>query len=223
MMSLISTPATIVSNAEPISFIDSVLALINEALEHTSIAVQFDSIGNYVAASDYYDMAILNFNEALNKLPINSPVWNEIMEVRSKYDDRLVSIASKKCSIIYLDLKSVEFLDTQEALRHHEVSKNSISSMVVSAVSGGSGSPNLSARPRRPSMSLVKFEDDSELMDVKSCSASYEQPPTAMARVPYWQMRAVVTSIETGGYLSPSIYAPKMLWLQSGSKFAGKY
>jgi hypothetical protein len=81
----------------------------------------------------------------------------------------------------------------------------------------------LSARPRRPSMSLVKFEDDSELMDVKSCSASYEQPPTAMARVPYWQMRAVVTSIETGGYLSPSIYAPKMLWLQSGSKFAGKY
>ena len=93
--------------------------------------------------------------------------------------------------------------------------------MVVNAVSV-SGQPNSHGRQRRPSMSRVKFEDDSELIDVKTCSSSFEQPPTAMARVPYWQMRAIAVSIKSGGYLSPTLYAPRMMWLQSGSKFAGK-
>ena len=66
-----------------------------------------------VGAIDYYDMAILNLNEALNKLPVNSEGWTKIMEVRAKYDDRL------------------------ETLRKHENSKYNLSSIVTNAVTSG--------------------------------------------------------------------------------------
>ena len=78
------------SSCTPKTTAEVIIALINEALELSVVAVQLDTAGNYVGATDYYDMAVLNFNEALNKLPINSPAWTEIMEIRSKYDDRLV-------------------------------------------------------------------------------------------------------------------------------------
>ena len=83
-----------------------------------------------------------------------------------------------------LSLKSV-----QERLRDHESSKYNISSMVASAVASGGSTTNEKTTHKRPSMSNVKFEDDSALMDVKSSLSIFEKPPSAMTRVPYWQMR----------------------------------
>lgn len=87
------------SSSTPKTSAEVIIALINEALELSVVAVQFDNTGNYVGATDYYDMAVLNFNEALNKLPIGSPAWTEIMEIRSKYDDRLVLLFQRKFQI----------------------------------------------------------------------------------------------------------------------------
>ena len=70
--------------------------LISEALDLVNAAIQLDNTHNYTCACDYYDMAILNFNEAMNKLKFNSPVWNKLMELRSKYDERLVFLYLKK-------------------------------------------------------------------------------------------------------------------------------
>ena len=139
-------------------------------------------------------MAILNMNEALNKLPINSEAWQRIMDLRGQYDARL------------------------ELLREHENSKYHISSIVTGTIganassnagtsSGASvavsgSSPNTRAS-RRTSMSRVKFEDDGvevlmTFVEEGKDVAAFESPPSALTRVPYWQLRTLINSIKQG-------------------------
>lgn len=142
-----------------------------------------------MAAIDYYDMAILNLNEALNKLPINSHSWQIIMDLRAQYDDRL------------------------ELLREHENSKYHITSIVSGTIGTHSNSPptsvvNAGATPntranRRTSMSRVKFEDDGvevlmTFVEEGKDLTGFESPPSALTRVPYWQLRNLITSIKQG-------------------------
>merc|ERR1711871_174355 len=126
-------------------------------------------------------MVILNLNEALNKLPISSDGWNRIMDLRSGYDTRL------------------------ELLREHENSKYHISSIVTNTIgtnstnvassSSSSVSPNIRAN-RRTSMSRVKFEDDGvevlmTFVEEGKDVTAFETPPSALTRVPFWQLRTL--------------------------------
>ena len=71
----------------------------------------------------------------------------------------------------------------------------------------------------------MKFEDDGvevlmNFVEEGKTQFSFESPPSAMNRVPYWQLRAISTSIKSGGFLSPALYVPRMVWLQPGAKFS---
>ena len=138
-------------------------------------------------------MAILNMNEALNKLPINGEGWQRIMDLRSQYDSRL------------------------EVLREHENSKYHISSIVTGTIgtasssnasssSGGASGNTPSGRAnRRTSMSRVKFEDDGvevlmTFVEEGKDITAFESPPSALTRVPYWQLRTLFNSIKQGSF-----------------------
>jgi len=60
-------------------------------------------------------------------------------------------------------------------------------------------------------------------MDIKCFNSKFEPPPSAMTRVPFWQMRAISSSIKSGGFLTPNLYVPRMVWFQPGAKFSGKF
>ena len=173
-------------------------SLLNEAASLVQAAVHMDKNQNYSGAIDYYDMTILNLNEVLNKLPMGSVGWNKIMEIRSKYDDRL------------------------EKLREYENSKYDITSMVSSVMSSSAGESGIAAKSKRPSMSRVTFEEDPQLIKCsENIAESFEKPPTTMARVPYWQMRTLMISIQNGGFITPTLFVPKLVWSQSKAKFSG--
>eukprot|EP01038_Epipyxis_sp_PR26KG_P006636 gene6636-9110_t len=74
-------------NSDPST--EDVLNLTQEALKLSLAAVHFDKTSNYLGACDYYDKALLNIDEVLNKLPHKSNEWKVLMEIRTKYDDRL--------------------------------------------------------------------------------------------------------------------------------------
>jgi hypothetical protein len=48
-----------------------------------------------------------------------------------------------------------------------------------------------------------------------------ELPPASILRRPYWLMRVLRRIILTGGYLTPKIYVPQIVWNQCGVKFSG--
>ena len=56
-----------------------VIKLTKEALDLLTTAVHFDKANSLVGACDFYDLAILNIDEVLNKLTPYSPVWNNLM------------------------------------------------------------------------------------------------------------------------------------------------
>lgn len=43
--------------------------------------------------------------------------------------------------------------------------------------------------------------------------------PEDAVRVPYWLMRNLASSIESGGYVTPKVYVPRAVWFQNGAKF----
>ena len=132
----------------------------------------------------------------MNKLPIESASWKKIMELRTKYDDRL------------------------EKLRDHENSKYDITSMVTSVMNAPATNENPSVpKAKRPSMSRVTFEEDPQLLKGSEIVQEiFEKPPTSMARVPYWQMRTIKMSVKNGAFLTPTLFVPKIVWSQSKAK-----
>lgn len=66
-----------------------IIILIQDALQLASAACHFDRAQNFVLACDYYDKALLNIDEVLNKLPFQSAEWARLLEIRSDYDDRM--------------------------------------------------------------------------------------------------------------------------------------
>lgn len=181
---------------------DAVLKLASDALDLVQRAIYFDTTGgNTIAACDYYDLAILNIDEVLNKLNPASFEWHTLLDIRQKYDDRL------------------------EFLRELESSKYDLS--ILHARDGGgdkSPDPNtkiFTTKFGRKKQMPVAFEDMNVPPIDDSEFGELEKPPASLAGVPYWQLRLINRTIRTGGYLSPTLYVPPVIWTQVGVKFSG--
>jgi len=194
-----------------------VIRLTKEALDLLTTAVHFDKANSLVGACDFYDLAILNIDEVLNKLTPYSPIWNSLMSKRTMYDARL------------------------EYLRDLENSKFDFSSLSLGLESESdiSKSPTRSKKRRQ---SHVPFEDlhieppividddddgsnssNNNNINIENPNRRivYEPPPTSTIKTSYWQLRIIANTIEHGGYLTPTLYVPKNLWSQFGVKFSG--
>ena len=68
-------------------------------------------------------------------------------------------------------------------------------------------------------MSKVPFND--KLNPIALHAPPCESPPTSVGRRPYWLLRVLRNIILNGGYISPRVYVPKLVWSQFGMKFTG--
>ena len=46
----------------------------------------------------------------------------------------------------------------------------------------------------------------------------WEPEPENVLRRPFWMLRLLRTTINTGGYLTPRLHVPKLVWEQDGAK-----
>lgn len=137
----------------------------------------------------------------LNKLPSQGEEWRKLLEIRTKYDDRL------------------------EFLRELETNKHDASAEVVptNILKKGDfhflGLTSPSGKSKRQSQ--VAFEDlhitNNNFID----TADKQTKPTSAVECPYWQLRIIQETILTGGYITPNVYIPKVMWTQIGLKFSG--
>ena len=72
----------------------------------------------------------------------------------------------------------------------------------------------------------VAFEEDEQLLSFCAAETDYyraipEPPPTSSLQLPYWQMRVVMNTIVNGGFITPTVFVPKSVWMQLGVKFSG--
>jgi hypothetical protein len=47
-----------------------------------------------------------------------------------------------------------------------------------------------------------------------------EAPPASVHLRPFWFMRILSKSIQSGGYITPKLYVPKAVWFQAGAKLS---
>lgn len=78
------------------------------------------------------------------------------------------------------------------------------------------GQPPVKVKRR---MSKVPFNDAND--PLLTNAPRRETPPDELSRRPYWLLRLIYTVITEGGYLTPRVYYPKMVWSQFGVKFSG--
>jgi len=75
-----------------------------------------------------------------------------------------------------------------------------------------------------PSLSgLIKIQPEKNFADFKEESPIGpipERPPSSPLFRPFWLMRIIRKTIQSGGYLTPTIYVPKNVWYQPGAKFS---
>lgn len=68
-------------------------------------------------------------------------------------------------------------------------------------------------------MSKIPFNDK---MNPRSLNCEpREDPPSSLLLRPYWLLRVFRKVIQKGGYLSPKVFVPKLVWSQYGVKFTG--
>jgi hypothetical protein len=110
-----------------------------------------------------------------------------------------------------------------EFLRERDQEENNKGYMpFVGSVTGTQTRTN-KGRRKRKSMSKVRFHGqfDFEGKSYKEGIAKYESMPSAPMMQPYWLLRCISGTIKDGGFLTPSIYVPKLVWTQYGAKFSG--
>jgi hypothetical protein len=73
-------------------------------------------------------------------------------------------------------------------------------------------------KPKRR-MSKIPFND--KMSPVHLRSDPREEPPTSVLLRPYWLLRVLRKVITQGGYISPKVFVPKLVWSQYGVKFTG--
>jgi hypothetical protein len=68
-------------------------------------------------------------------------------------------------------------------------------------------------------MSKTPFNEKLNPVDLNA--PPLESPPQSVPRRPYWLLRVLRIIITNGGYISPRVYVPKLVWSQYGMKFTG--
>ena len=171
-----------------------ILQLTQEAFNLANVAILFDKQDNFIGAYDYYDKCILNIDEVMSKLPRSSLQWKKLMEIRSQYDDRM------------------------DQLKEMENNKNSM----MSNFGLTSSKPiDMSKQVHKSSKNKHKLTEDMNFSEINVEGFQYEEPPKDMQDIPYWQLRCIQRTIETGGYLSDSLFIPMKVWQQTDVKFSG--
>lgn len=172
-----------------------ILQLTQEALNLANVAILFDKQDNFVGAYDYYDKCILNIDEVMSKLPKSSNQWMKLMDLRSQYDDRM------------------------DSLKEMEASRTSM----MSNFGLSTNKPNSEGmKSNKSNKSKQKYSsEDVNFSEMSLDSFVYEEPPKDMQAIPYWQLRCIQRTIESGGYLSDSLFIPRNVWQQTDVKFSG--
>jgi hypothetical protein len=169
------------------------LQLTHEALDLATAACHFDKEENFVGAYDYYDKCILNLDEIMGKLPPTTSQWRKLMDLRTQYDDRM------------------DQLKELENNRGSLFGFNKNSDTTRSSLSTSS--------KKKP-----KFGNEGFQFHEMSITEEFvfEEPPKNLAEIPFWQLRNVKKSIETGAFFTKSLFIPKHIWQQAdGVKFSG--
>jgi hypothetical protein len=68
-------------------------------------------------------------------------------------------------------------------------------------------------------MSKIPFND--KMSPIVLNFEPREEAPKSLLLRPYWLLRVLRKVINQGGYLSPKIFVPKLVWSQYGVKFTG--
>jgi hypothetical protein len=169
------------------------LQLTHEALDLATAACHFDKEENFVGAYDYYDKCILNLDEIMGKLPPTTSQWRKLMDLRTQYDDRM------------------DQLKELENNRGSLFGFNKNSDTTRSSLSTSS--------KKKP-----KFGNEGFQFHEMSITEEFvfEEPPKNLAEIPFWQLRNVKKSIETGAFFTKSLFITKHIWQQAdGVKFSG--
>lgn len=207
---------------------ENVKILMEEALELAQTATTMDKQGKYPAASDYYDLTILNLNECLSLLPKDSDVYKSILVFREKYNRR-IEILSEGGSITSLLNTSSNHYDGRNSLVDGDASfmREITPYDSLDASNNDTNNTKRTSSPQKSNKKPAKLssQDFNYALDFNDpkCKVipELEAPPTGIILHSFWQMRIISTTIRHGGFLTPQIYIPKDVWTQTGAKFSG--
>ena len=185
-----------------------ILALTEEALILANKAVISDKRGDLYEACCSYDKTVLALDEVIISTPLASDQWKRAAELRDSYNSRLLEIKKNYESSAANGFVGHLFggiggpavsgvSDSEDAM---------ISNGVTSQ--GHSNSQHELFEPLTPE-ELRAFDD------------GFETAPQSMLLVPYWQLRALRSSILHGGYLTRDLLLPRGMWQQHDVKMSG--
>lgn len=176
---------------------EEIISLTQDALNLANAACHFDKIENFAGAYDYYDKCILNIDEVMSKLPHTSNEWKRLMQLRMTYNERMDSLREIETYRSSFFKSSVSSLTSETTVR-------TSSGKFVATFHGKQLSP-----------------EDMNFTEMDLSPFTFEKPPTTLVDVPYWTLRNICRTIETGGYLTESFFIPKSVWSQHDVKFNG--
>lgn len=102
--------------------------------------------------------------------------------------------------------------DRMEFLRENEGGKFGISSLVKT---------DSKASTKRVPKKRIMFSDEVYSEEIEEQSKPMEEAPEHLSEIPYWQLRNIKKTIQTGGFLTNGIFIPQQIWTQTGVKFSG--
>jgi len=175
------------------------IAMTLEALALAKSAVRLDDSGNYEGAIDYYDKAILALDEVLPHLLPLAAESILLLARRALYDNRI------------------------EVLRfatYGSESRDPVESTVIALSTENVGDAHRQALPGRIRQSFVQFCEFRQ-QELQVGAPRFEMPPKSLVGLPYWQLRVIKCTIESGGFITPSLFFPQQVWLQHQMKFSG--
>lgn len=180
------------NNSSEDSVTDELFRVLQEALGFALAACELDNESEMQLACEQYDKSILYMDEVLGKLPSDAEQYLTLLQLRNAYDDRM------------------------EYLKNFDQSKQEPSNVKNKSF----------ASSRKKRQTQKAFEEDERLLHFSSHGSSspkisFEAPPEALIKSPYWHMRLIQTSISNGVFMTESIFVPACIWSQVGVKFCG--
>ncbi|KAI9011249.1 hypothetical protein BC832DRAFT_333800 [Gaertneriomyces semiglobifer] len=213
--SLPSGPADFLSHQSPVQ-------LVTQALQRADLAVKLDHDSRYTEALQAYSDTIFLFESALEKA--DEATWNSEVENRNVGLQRRQSMLpdgwylslEDRRRLVELRNGYVKRVDVLLPLQPPlgKLLYNSRPSSILPPTAA-SFRRSSSIKPTAPSQSLF----ESILTPEPFLSEPPDPPPPNPLQRPFYYMRLLAQSISTGGFITPSLYIPRQLWLQPASKF----
>ena len=176
--------------------------LLQESLHLAKTSCHFDSTHNYVGACDYYDKTIITIDDVMKMIPINSKEWIKLLNLRTKYDERL------------------------ELLRYFMLTQSSTGTLLSPVIlnsndSNISGSNNNNNNGNSNYNHTVIHRRNAEFHEIDLSNYSIPDLPNQSILTPYWVLSNIKQIIEHGGFITTDIFCPHNIWYQQDLKFSG--